>query len=201
MYNSIELSKKMQFLVVIVCLILSWSYQSEQYEVKKNVSLWSPFKRISLLKCDNYVFLKLQTLIQPRKLNRVPQEVKECLKSHSTAIFSLERFSDIDFNIHSCVYCGNPKCIENDSSIECKTKHESSHHHSSQRSAHNKNFEQDIGKLDDAIKNFDTDEGRQILYQQTKLVESALVNSYQKIETYTAYNPNLGGMHILLLRY
>ena len=116
-------------------------------------------------------------------------------------MFSLERFSDIDFNVHSCVYCGNPKCIENDSLIECRSKDESSNHRSSQRSARNKNYEQDIEKLDYAIKNYDTDEGKQILYQQTKLVESALVNSYQKIETYTAYNPNLGGMHILLLRY
>ena len=143
----------------------------------------------------------MQTLIQPRELNRVPQEVKECLKSLSTAIFSLEGFSDIDFNIYSCVYCGNPKCIENDSSIKCKSKHESSHHRFSQRSAHNIIYEQDIEKLDDAIKNYDTDEGRQTLYQQTKLVDSALVNSYHKIQTYTAYNPYLGGMHISLLRY
>ena len=144
-----------------------------------------------------YILFKLQVQLEPQNLNRVPQEVNECLRSQSTATFSLERFPNIDFNVHSCVYCGNPKCIENDSSIECKSKHKSSHHRSSQRSAHNKNYEQDIEKLDDAIKNYDTDEGRQTLYQQTKLVDSALVNSYHKIETYTAYNPYLGGMHIL----
>ena len=148
-----------------------------------------------------YILFKLQVQLEPQKLNRVPQEVNECLRSQSTATFSLERFPNIDFNVHSCVYCGNPKCIENDSSIECKSKDKSSHHRSSQRSAHNKNYEQDIEKLDDAIKNYDTDEGRQTLYQQTKLVDSALLNSYHKIETYTAYNPYLGGMHISLLRY
>ena len=141
------------------------------------------------------MFFQFQTLIKPRELNRVPQEVRECLQSHSTAIFSLEEYNDIDFNVHSCVYCGNPKCIGNDSSIECESKVKSSYNPSSLRSNLGKKYEQDVEKLDDAIKNYDTDEGRQTLYQQTKLVDSALVNSYHKIETYTAYNPNLGGMH------
>ena len=141
-----------------------------------------------------YILFKLQVQLEPQKLNRVPQEVNECLRSQSTATFSLERFPNIDFNVHSCVYCGNPKCIGNDSSIDCDSKGESSYNPSSLRSNLGKNYEQDVEKLDDAIKNYDTDEGRETLYQQTKLVDSALIGSYNRIRSYTFHNTYLQGM-------
>ena len=141
-----------------------------------------------------YILFKLQVQLEPQNLNRVPQEVNECLRSQSTATFSLERFPNIDFNVHSCVYCGNPKCIGNDSSIDCDSKGEISFNPSSLRNNLGKNYEQDVEKLDNAIKNYNTDEGRQTLYQQTKLVDSALMGSYNRIRSYTFHNTYLQGM-------
>ena len=176
------------FVMLCVSICIIWEEERAHSTV-----FW--YRTASLVEMWYFVlFFQFQTLIKPRELNRVPQEVRECLQSHSTAIFSLEEYNDIDFNVHSCVYCGNPKCIGNDSSIDCESKGESSFNPSSLRNNLGKNYEQDVEKLDDAIKNYDTDEGRQTLYQQTKLVDSALIESYNRIRSYTFYNTYLQGM-------